>query len=489
MKRTIWPGMRRRFHPRLAAGLTAAACGLAACVTPPPSPEPQATIAIPATFNAVDVESQIDTETRDWWTRFDDPLLIRLVEEALSRNRQLALAQANIATARAQLASQLLGRSYSTTSTASADLGRAARDGADVELSATGNLGASWEYDAFGRIEAQIESARFDLIATEEARRDVAVIIAGETARAYADLRGGQIRLAVAERNAELQGDSLELLRTLAENGRATRLDIERAESQYRTTLATLPQLQSDLLTAAARLATLTGYPNAAAAPLVNEALDGSLGIPEPPLTLSGATPEDMIRRRPDIRAAEADIASFLALGEVERANLFPTLTFNANIFTLFNDTNDLSDSFGFGLGPGIRWDGPDLRSVRADIDIADARTQAAFVAYENTVISALGEVEIALTEYAQELSRRNDLEIAAGSAERAAELALLRFEEGLDDFLDVIDAQRTLLVAQDRLEQSRLESTRRAIAAYRALGGIWTTDALDAAAQSEEPN
>ncbi len=446
-------------------------------------------VAIPATFDAAGVEAQIDEETSDWWRQFDDPLLIDLVEEALSRNRELAFAEANVDTAKAQLAAQLLGRTYSTTTTASADLGRAARDDADIELSASGSLGASWEYDAFGRIEAEIDSARFDLVATEEARRDVAVIIAGETARAYADLRGGQVRLAVAQRNAELQADSLDLLYTLEQNGRATRLDLERAESQYRDTLATLPQFQSDLLTASARLATLTGYASPSASPLVQQALETTPGIPVPPQALNVGTPEGLIRRRPDIRAAEADIASLLALGEVERANLFPTLTFNADIFALFDDSGDVVDSFGFGLGPALRWDGPDLRRVRADIEIADAETRAAFAAYENTVVSALGEIEIALTEYTQELARRSDLEASAASAERAAELARLRFEEGLDDFLDVIDAQRTLLAAQDRLEQSRLESTRRAITAYRALGGVWTTDALDAAAQSEDLN
>ncbi|MEM7493685.1 MAG: TolC family protein, partial [Pseudomonadota bacterium] len=174
-----------------------------------------------------------------------------------------------------------------------------------------------------------------------------------------------------------------------------------------------------------------------------------------------------------------------LALGQAERARLFPTLTFDANLFSLFSEGNDLGDSFGFGIGPSIVWDGPDLRRVRADIDLTDAQTVAAYARYEAAVVNALGEVEISLIRYAQEQARREDLEAAAGSAERAVGLARLRFEEGLDDFLDVIDAQRTLLDAQGTLENSRLNTTRLAIAAYRSLGGIWETEELDAVRQT----
>lgn len=418
----------------------------------------------------------------DWWTGFDDPVLTALIEDALAQNRDLAVARANISVARALLRSQTLERGSSTQTAGGLDLGRAPRDGADFTVTGNAQLGASWEYDAFGRIASQIESARFDVLTAEEARRDIAVIIAAETALAYADLRGNQTRLGVASANAELQKDSLDLLQTLLENGRATRLDIERAEAQYRTTLASLPQLEAGVRIAAARLVTLTGDAGLDNSPLIRSALETRAATPRPPDQLAIGTPEALIRRRPDIRFAESEIASLLALGEVERTRLFPTLTFNANLLSLFSDDNDLTESFGFGIGPAIRWDGPDLRRVRAGIDVSDARTKAAFARYERVVIDALGEVEVALIGYAQERARRADLEAASASAARAVSLARLRFEEGLDDFLDVIDAQRTLLDTQDRLEISRLATTRQAIAAYRALGGIWTSEMLDTA-------
>lgn len=467
---------------------TLAALVLASCATVPPAPEAPPVPATSKSFAAVNSElvSQEPIEI-NWWEGFSDPLLTGLVDDALAENKNLAIAEANVTAARAILARQSLGRSYSTSASTSAELGRAAREGADTEFSANGQLGASWEYDAFGRIASQIESAAFRVEQLDELRRDVAVTVAANTALAYVDYRGNQVRLAVAQRNADLQGESVELLRVLFDNGRATRLDVERAESQYRTTLASLPLLEINIRTAATQLAVLTGRSDLQFDETALDPIDATATIPVPPEMLTVGRPEELIRRRPDIRAAEADIARLLALGDVERANLFPTLTFNANLLALFTEDSTLDNSFGFGVGPAIRWDGPDLRRVRADIEIADAQTRVAFATYENTVIEALGEVDIALISYVQERARRVDLEAAAASAERALELARLRFDEGLDDFLDVIDAQRTLLDAQDRLEISRLATTRQAIAAYRALGGIWRdANVVDATPESE---
>ncbi|MEL6414628.1 MAG: TolC family protein, partial [Pseudomonadota bacterium] len=448
---------------------------LASCATVPPAPEapgaPNTSESFAAAISTLVSQAPVEAE---WWAGFSDPLLTELVNDALAENKSLAIAEANVSAARAILARQSLGRTFSTSAATSAELGRAAREGADTEISANGQLGASWEYDAFGRIESQIESAAFRVEQLDELRRDAAVTVAANTALAYVDYRGNQVRLAVAQRNADLQGESVELLRVLFENGRATRLDVERAESQYRTTLASLPLLEINIRTAATQIAVLTGRTDLRINESALDPANETATIPVPPEMLTVGRPEDLIRRRPDVRAAEADIARLLALGDVERANLFPTLTFNANLLALFTEDSTVDNSFGFGIGPAIRWDGPDLRRVRADIEIADAQTRVAFATYENTVIQALGEVEIALISYAQERARRVDLEAAAASAERALELARLRFDEGLDDFLDVIDAQRTLLDAQDRLEISRLATTRQAIAAYRALGGIW---------------
>ncbi|MEP1143628.1 MAG: efflux transporter outer membrane subunit [Henriciella sp.] len=457
------------------------------CATVPEAPErPSFTVSEDGFANSETLSLSELPLAVDWWRGFDDPLMAQMVDLALAENKNLLVADANLDAARAILRRQGLLRSPSTSSSASADLGRATQDGADLELTGSSQLAASWEYDAFGRLAALIESASFQVEELQETRRDVAVTIAAETALAYADYRGNQVRLAVAQSNADLQGESVELLRVLFDNGRATRLDLERAESQYRTTLASLPLLRINIRTAATQLAALTGQTDLSAADAMLSVSSEPVMIPRPPSMLALETPTDLVRRRPDIRAAEAEISRLLAFGEAERARLFPTLTFSADVLGVFSEDSTLDNSFGFGFGPALRWDGPDLRRVRADIDIADAQTRVAFAAYERTVLDALTEIEIALIGFSQEQARRADLEAAAASAERALELAKLRFDEGLDDFLDVIDAQRTLLDAQDRLEISRLATTRQAIATYRALGGIWRDDMTAAAVEGE---
>lgn len=461
---------------------------VAACASAPPAPERPVFAVSEGAFSTTNTSGVVaNPVAMTWWKNFDDPLLDQLVTTALAENKDLAIAAANIETARAVLARQTLQRTFSTSSAASAELGRAARDGANTELSASGQIGASWEFDAFGGISAAVEGAVFEVEQLREIQRDVAVTVAAETALAYVDYRGNQVRLSVAQSNAELQGESVELLNVLFENGRATRLDVERAEAQYRTTLASLPLLEIAIRSAGIRLAALTGRTDFSASDALMRQPGQGVVIPSPPESLGVGTPQDLIRRRPDIRAAEADIARRLALGEAERARLFPTLTFNADLLSLFTEDNVGLESFGFGIGPAIRWEGPDLRRVRGDIDIADAQTRTAFVNYERTIVEALQEIEIALVSYAQEQKRRPDLEAAADAAARAFELARLRFDEGLDDFLEVIDAQRTLLDAQDRLESNRLATTRQAIATYRALGGIWDAEAIAPATPESE--
>ena len=477
---------------RFKSALVLPAALASGCIAVPDAPQsPSLELASPSTFDHGEGDGLAAMSVAgDWWRTFDDPMLGDLVTAALEQNRDLDVALADIHTARARLVAEGLERTMSTYSSASAEFGQAPRDGADAEFSGSGQFGASWEYDAFGRIDALVAAAAAGLDSEIELQRDLAVTVAANTALAYAELRGSQVRLTVARSNAELQGDSLALLRTLFENGRATRLDLERAESQFRTTLASVPQIEARMRIAAANLVTLTGQTSLSEIPLVERALAAPGAIPGPPNVLAVETPVALIRRRPDVRAAEAEIAQLLALGEADRARLFPTLTFNANLLSLFNETNDIGDSFGFGIGPAIRWEGPDLRRVRADIDVSDARTRRAIENYERIVVEALGEVETALIGYAFERARRADLEAAAASAERATSLARLRFEEGVDDFLDVIDAQRAQLDAQDRLEISRLETTRQAIFAYRALGGIWSAEQInETRATGDTPN
>ena len=410
----------------------------------------------------------------EWWSGFNDPILTQLVETSLVQNRDLDVAQSNVRIAKASLARQQLESSYNTGSNIGINIGRPSAPNRDILATASGGLGASWEYDAFDRIASTIKAAELNVEATEQAKRDVAVIVSSETALAFIDLRGAQKRLQVARDNADTQAQSLELLNELLDNGRATALDVNRADAQYRTTLAQLPSFQAVIDGSLSRLAVLTGGSASQPDAFVTELRETARPIPSLDSAIALGSPADLIRRRPDIRAAEAEIARRLALGDVDRARLFPTITLGADLSVLFGGGNRLDQlsSFGFGIGPAISWEGPDLRRVRADIDIADAQTERAYAVYEQTVLQALSDVEIALANLVNERQRRSDLERAVVSARDALELARLRFDEGVDDFLDVLDAQRTLLDAEDRLAQNELQTTRLAILTYRELGG-----------------
>lgn len=426
-----------------------------------------------------------------WWTGFDDPELQRLVESALRASPVLRGADYSVAEAEALLRLALLGRSPSLSSSASATVSRPTGGNDNFEAGADFGLAAGWELDAFGRIGGAIEAARFDETAARELRRDLAVTIASETALAYIDLRSAEARLAVAEANAAAQKESLDLVRTLFDNGRANELDLNRAETQYRTTLASLPTFRATIAASRNRLAALTG--TAATEPTLKTALDGTRVARIPSLTVpfSAGAPEDMLRRRPDIRLAEARIGSALALGDVARANLFPRITLNANLLGLVSDTGVAfnEDSIGLSFGPSISWAGPDLRRVYAQIDVNDARTLGTVADYEATVLDALAEAETSLSNYLTERERRAELEAALTAARRSFELARLRFQEGLDSSLDVLDAQRTLLTAEDQLAVNEAEIARRAIRAYRSLGGIWTDEELAAFRAEQEEN
>lgn len=416
-----------------------------------------------------------------WWTRFDDPNLVLLIEQALAENRDLAVAKANVATANVQVQRAGLAQSFDLSSAASAELNNSIGS-TSIDRNVNGSLSASWEYDAFGRIENQIRATSLGRDAVVQARRDIAVLVASQTAQAYVDLRSAQARLAVAKDNADLQAEGLDLLTQLVEAGRSNDLDLNRSRALYLTTRASLPTFRAAVATATARLNALTGAYSVDVD--IDDLLEPSTrgSIPHHQGALATGSPEALIRRRPDIRVAEARVAQQLALGDVDRARLFPTLVFNADLRGFFGSVDNFPDRtfFGLGVGPAINWDGPDLRRVRADIDVTDAQTIAAFAAYEQTVMTALSEVEQALALYQGERQRRDDLSAAEGAARNALMLARLRFDEGLDDFLDVLDAQRTLLDAQDDLVQNDTLITTFAISAYRALGGMWTDAELD---------
>jgi multidrug efflux system outer membrane protein len=466
------------FLPRLTG--TAVLLGLiGACANVPPAPAVPEPVRLPGSFlQASGGEAE---PAADWWRGFGDPVLDQLVAATLAQSPALRGAGFSIDEADALLRLALLGRRPDVSSRAGASASGTASSDSRIDVRGDAGVLASWEFDAFGRLDALVSAARFDRQAAIELRRDLAVSLIAETALAYITLRASEARLEVARRNSAAQSESLDLVRFLFENGRVTQLDLARAEAQFRTTLASIPVFEADIEASRSRLAALTGVPATSprAVSLAPSGPDEQATIPELLIPLETGTPEAMLRRRPDIRLAEARLASALALGNVARAELFPRITVNASLTGLIRNRGVAlsGDSVGLDFGPSISWAGPDLRRVYARIDASDARTQQIIASYENTVLNALAETETALSDYTAERRRRADLSAATDAARQALELSTLRYQQGLDSFLAVLDAQRTLLDAEDRLVVNEAETARRAVRAYRALGGIWMDD------------
>jgi multidrug efflux system outer membrane protein len=298
------------------------------------------------------------------------------------------------------------------------------------------------------------------------------VSLLAEMARNYFVLRGAQNQLAVARQNAENQRQTLDLTLALLNAGRGTELDVARAEAQLNSTLASIPPLETAIKQALHRLGVLIGQEPTA---LVAE-LSQPLPLPGLPALVAVGQPADLLRRRPDIRVVERNLAAATARVGVATADLFPRLALFGSVGLEASSFVGLwqGGSDTFAIGPSIFWAAFDLGRVRARIRAADARTEAALAQYEQRVLLALEETENSLVDFDRQQARRDLLRAAAQASEKAAALARLRYQAGVADFLTVLDAERTLLEAQDRLAESETRTATALIAVYKALGGGW---------------
>jgi multidrug efflux system outer membrane protein len=276
----------------------------------------------------------------------------------------------------------------------------------------------------------------------------------------------------LTKRNADNQLRSLTLTRTRLEAGRGNELDTSRAEAQWQTTLASIPSLEASIATTTYRLSVLTGRPPTA----LGEKLSPQAPMPILPTMNAVGTPEQLLRRRPDVRVAERRLAAATARVGVATGDLFPKVTIVGEVgywAPTFGDFGQSEARF-FSVGPSISWAAFDLGRVRARISSAKAQTDAAFAGYEGAVLNALEDTEGALIVYGRSQSRRESLQVAAAASDKAADLARKRFEGGLIDFLEVLDAERTALSAELLLSQSRTDTATSLVAVYKALGGGW---------------
>ena len=418
-----------------------------------------------------------------WWSVFRDPTLDSLIEHAVRSNLDLRLARARIREARAQraviasdrLPSVDVSGSYtrlrSSENASGAQTANTSGSGGGQDLFLTG-FDAGWELDIFGGIRRSIEAADASVAASVENRRDVLVTLLAEVARNYLEVRGNQKRISIALANIEIQRKTLDLTRGRFEAGLGSKLEIAQAEAQLTTTESQIPALETSMKQAIHRLSVLLGQrPTALTSELSEKAV-----IPSAPPEVPVGLPSDLLRRRPDVRQAEWELAAATARIGVATADLFPRFSLTGSFGRRSANAGDFLDSGSrfWAVGPAIRWPIFDAGRIRANIQVQDARQEQALVVYENTVLQALEEVENALVAYSKEHSVRRSLVRAVDANSRALEISTELFSKGLVDFLNVLQAQGALSLSQDLLVQSDQRISTSLVSLFKALGGGW---------------
>lgn len=443
---------------------------LAACAAGPDYRAPQSPVNEPAF-----VMSASATEPAEaFWRGFADPVLDALIADAVSANADVRLAQARLREARALAGEADANRLPSLTLGAGA--GRGNELGFPIDNYLNVSAAFNWELDFFGRARRAGESAAAQVQAGEAGVLAAQRVVGAELATQYLALRALQQRLIVAQESLANQRETQRIVRSRADLGRGTPLDVARANALVESTEASLPALQGAIERSALRIATLAGRTPRATLALLAE----TKPLPSLPATsaesLAVGTPAGLLERRPDIRAAERQLAAATAAIGVARADLWPRISLVGLLGFTSTRAADLFESAGrnTNLGASLSWSALDFGRVRSRIAASEARAQAALVQWEQTVQLALEETEGALSGYTRSVQQAARLENAARESAEAARLARVRYEAGASDLLTVLDAERTALGARDALVQSQQGSLAALVAVYRALGGGW---------------
>ncbi|HVK41582.1 MAG TPA: efflux transporter outer membrane subunit, partial [Phenylobacterium sp.] len=407
----------------------------------------------------------------------EDPVLNQVVTRALSSNLDLRVALARVAEARALFTDQRLDQLPRVGIAGGSVQSRQQQPGsgeARVE-SETYQLGfdAAWEIDLFGRVRRGVQAAGAETDAARADLRDVQVTVAAEVARNYFELRGAQARLDVARRNLETQRDTVRITQARFDVGGADPIDILSAKARLSATEATIPTLITAERQAAHRLAVLAGErPGALDDLLAPRAVRTAPFAKALPIGDAG----DLLRRRPDIQAAERRLAAQTARVGVATADLFPRVRVTGFLGFLAGDLSSLGEgaSNAWSIAPSVTWPGLDMGGARARLRAQEARADANLALYDQAVLQALEDVENALVSYGQRQSQLRSLSDQAAASRRAAELARVRYKEGGLDFLVLLDAERTLLAAEDAVSVAETGVNTDVAAVYKALGGGW---------------
>ncbi|MCL4782696.1 MAG: efflux transporter outer membrane subunit [Bryobacterales bacterium] len=425
--------------------------------------------------DTVTAEPASDKQLSHWWSTLGDDTLTQLEERALAGNIDLRVAAARVRQAKAQREASRGALYPQGNVSGSASGSRASnRDGdGQTSQSYSADLTVSWEPDLSGRIGGTVDAYTADVQASEEDLRDVMVSLTAEVATNYVDLRSYQAQLAVTRQNLSAQQETAELTEILYQSGLTSRLDVEQARTNVESTKATIPTLEASMNQAANRIAVLLGERPGA----LDEAMRETRPVPAAPSSVAVGVPADLLRRRPDIRSAERQVAAQSARVGVATANLKPTfalagtLSLRAdNIQNLFTPASLAANAVG-----SVAQTVFNRKALREQVNVQDAVLEQAVATYEATVLTAVEEVENALTKLEREQVRRQSLQEAARAADQYLVLAQQMYNSGLQNFLTVLDAQRSKLTLENQLAQSQASITNNLVQLYKALGGGWS--------------
>lgn len=418
-------------------------------------------------------------DMRQWWQVFADRNLESLIEQADANNGDVQIAGLRVLEARAQLGIALAGR-YPQVQQANADLLYAARKRSDGFNPRSGGyldygagLGVGWELDFWGRFSRAIESADASFFAAQANRDAALVLLHAQVADTYFTLRTAEARLRIARENAQLQKRSYEIAQKLFKSGETDELDLQQANTQYLGTLSSIPDLESQIVLASHALAVMLGRPPGPLPELDME--PGRKGvIPLVDHAVLQDVPADLLLRRPDVRAAEYQMAAQSALIGVAKADLYPSISLLGSLAWSASSLTGSPNTLGLAIGPSITWNVFDHGKITNNVRVQDARLQQLTVSYQNTVREAAREADDAATSLIAALQRDAILNDAQGAAGRSLKLANAIYREGYSDFQRVLDAQRALFAQQDAYIVNRSNAAGSLIALYKALGGGW---------------
>jgi multidrug efflux system outer membrane protein len=431
-----------------------------------------------------------------WWKKFNDPELDSLIGRAMQSNLDLHIAQARVREARAEYGIAIGNLWPTVDATGSYAYQRTSQNqpyfanlppSFDVPLGNNvfqSGFDAAWEVDVFGGQRRATEAARAQVAAAQFGERDVLISLLGDVAVNYAQARGYQRQIEIADENIRAQEQSLAITQRRFEHGLVSNLDVQQAATLLATTRATVPTLETSLQASIHRLGVLLGQPPEA----LQTELSTVAPIPAAPPEVPVGLPSELLLRRPDVAQAERRLAAATANIGVAKADLFPK--FYLTSMAGFESVN-AGDWFEPGsrfwsAGPTVQWNIFDAGRIRSNIRVQNARQEEALGDYEKTALSAFEDVENALVAYAKEQVRRRSLEDAVKSSQESLRLANKLYANGLTDFINVLDAERSLYEEQDSLAQSDMTVSADVVALYKSLGGGWDRQSGSASAAAE---